>query len=606
MKNIIDDLLVRQHLTSLQVEQARQYKSQNNKNLIDLLLDLEFVTEDALLDSTMRFFSYPEVRIAEKDVDYQTLRIFPVDFIKRHGVLPLTSDDRGRLEIAISNPYDMEIMDQIRAIVPGRFQFVLARRSEIMKKIGQCLNQEQLNSAVDKVTEFSTYNLNVAEDELTEKSAILNADQSPIVALVNTLICSAVQEKASDIHIEPKEHHLELRYRVNGVLQLRRKLPKNVHPHVISRLKILSDLDISESRRPQDGKIQFKAGTKVVDLRLSFMNTIFGEKVVLRILDAGELKADLGHMGLRIHQMNLLNKMIKQPQGMLIACGPTGAGKTTTLYALLNRVKSIEKNIMTVEDPVEYTIDGVVQTQVNEKIGITFASGMRTILRQDPDCILVGEIRDAETADMAFRASLTGHLVLTTLHTNCSASSVTRLRNIGIEPFLIASSVLGVIAQRLVRTNCPKCLGEYEPPVFFLDMFQPLLQGRGPIRFMKGHGCPECQHTGFQDRIAIFEILPFNAEIRRLVNSEADEDAIRDCGRQYGFRSLIEEGIDRVIEGITTLEELAGVIGSRHEIGRVIADKKTILRMGCHPEPEGVDLVDDIPDAVPSFLTELF
>lgn len=566
MKRLIDELRNTNVLNELQFEQAHHHKKKENITFFDALLDLQFVEEERLMGLLSKFSCAPIVDLHEYEIDGAVLEMIPTALIKRHGAIPLSITENGSLRIAMTNPYNLMVLDELRTFVPQSIEVVLASRSQIRKKIDQCFNEQELNSALDGILEFASNKMEFDDDQLNEQSAILNAQKSPIVNLVNTLIFTAIQEKASDIHIEPKALFVELRYRIDGVLQVKRQVPKNIQRHLVSQLKIMSDLDISECRRPQDGKIHIEVMGKPVDLRLSFMNTIFGEKVVLRILDSTELKADLGNMGFEANQINLINKMIKQPQGMIIVCGPTGAGKTSTLYALLNRIKSAEKNIMTIEDPVEYMIDGIVQTQVNDRIGITFASGMRTALRQDPDCILVGEIRDAETAEMAFRASLTGHLVLTTLHTNCSISSVTRLRNIGIDPFLIASSILGVLAQRLVRTNCRHCLVEYEPAVFFLDMFRSFIKQFPHVRFLKGAGCPECRHTGFQGRTAIYEILPFNSEIRRLVNGNASEDDIRESAIKYGFRPLIEEGFDRVAQGTTTLEELASIVGNRNEI----------------------------------------
>ncbi len=570
MKRVIDELINTRLLSASQFEQARLHKSKENTTLLDALLDLQFVEEEKLMRLLSQDTNLPLIDLYECEIDPTILQMIPTAFIKRHGVLPVSFGQNGSIKIAMTNSYDIMLLDELRALVPQAIEIVLASRSQIRKKIDQYFNEQELNSALDGIVEFSIDKLEVDDEQLNEQSAILNAQKSPIVNLVNTIIYTAIQEKASDIHIEPKTHYVELRYRIDGILQVKRQMPKSIQRHLVSRLKIMSDLDISECRRPQDGKVHLDVMGKPVDLRLSFMNTIFGEKVVLRILDSNELKADLSNMGFRINQINLIHKMIKQPQGMIVVCGPTGAGKTSTLYALLNRIKSAEKNIMTIEDPVEYMIDGIIQTKVNERIGVTFASGMRTALRQDPDCILVGEIRDSETADMAFRASLTGHLVLTTLHTNCSVSSVTRLRNIGIDPFLIASSILGVLAQRLVRVNCQHCLVEYEPAVFFLDMFRNLIQQYPHVRFVKGAGCPECKHTGFQRRTAIYEILPFNSDIRRLVNANASEEDIRDHAVKYGFRPLIEEGFDKVAQGITTLEELSSIVGNRNEICNVV------------------------------------
>ena len=391
---------------------------------------------------------------------------------------------------------------------------------------------------------------------LTDKTALTEvAEEPPVIKLVNILISDAVKDRVSDIHIEPEIGALRVRYRIDGILHEVHNLPKKLQNVIISRIKILAEMDIAESRRPQDGKIRVKLENKDLDIRVSTFPTVHGENVVMRLLDRSSILLGLKDLGFTRENLEIFSKMILQPNGIILVTGPTGSGKTTTLYSALSTISSMEKNIITIEDPVEYELPLIRQTQVNPKADITFANGLRSILRQDPDVIMVGEIRDKETAEVAIQASLTGHLVFSTLHTNDAPSSLTRLIDMGLEPFLISSSLILIVAQRLVRQICPKCKEEYSPSTAALQD----LGLDDKIKFFRGKGCPACKNTGFIGRIGIFEILALNETIRKMVEGRNSADAIKKKAIELGLKTLREDGLEKAKQGLTTIEEILRV-----------------------------------------------
>jgi type IV pilus assembly protein PilB len=376
--------------------------------------------------------------------------------------------------------------------------------------------------------------------------------ETPIVKLVNIVIMLAVKERASDIHIEPEEHNLKIRYRIDGILQEKNIFPKKIQNIIISRIKVLSKMDIAESRKPQDGRIRLKIETKDLDIRVSTFPTIHGENVVMRLLDKTSLLLGLKQLGFSESEFKIFDKLIRHPYGIILVTGPTGSGKTTTLYAVLSSLNTPEKNIITLEDPVEYELPGIRQTPINPKAGITFATGLRSILRQDPDIIMVGEIRDKETAEIAIQAALTGHLVLSTLHTNDAPSALTRLVDMGIEPFLISSSVIGILAQRLVRTICDKCKQKYVPPPEAVKE----LGIKAGEEFYKGAGCQRCNQKGYIGRIGIFELLFIDEEIRKMVDAKKSADEVKRKAVELGMKVLRDDGLQKAKRGATTIEEV--------------------------------------------------
>ena len=440
-------------ITEDQLEHARQNRL-NNQTLLDAAVDTGMIDADSVGRVFEERFGISHLDLSDEKINPEAFKLLSESFVKEHCVCPVDFDASGRLRVAMPDPTDMMMRDMLNSCLSCEILPSFSSRRDISKKIDDFLTSESnFLSALDKVRELSHQKIYIDDMCVNAHSAILNADKSPVVELVNNIISDAIRDLASDIHIEPAENDVELRYRIDGKMHVKSHIPKSVHRHIVSRLKILSVMDITETRRPQDGRMQVKFGRKNINLRVSVLPTIFGEKIVLRILDPGEMDVDIDHLGLDTKEYLHLQSFIQQPQGMILVCGPTGSGKTTTLYSALKAMRSPEKNILTIEDPVEYTIEGVNQIQVNEKIGFTFANGLRTILRQDPDAVLVGEIRDEETAQIAFRSSLTGHLVLSSLHTNGSIAAVTRLLDMGIEPFVIASSMLGIIAQ-IGRASC--------------------------------------------------------------------------------------------------------------------------------------------------------
>lgn len=388
---------------------------------------------------------------------------------------------------------------------------------------------------------------------------------APIVRLFNLILSDAVKARASDIHIEPQENVVKVRYRIDGDLKHIMEVPAKLSLALTARIKVLAELDIAESRKPQDGRIKIFFNDRKIDLRISTMPTFYGEKVELRILDPKEAKIDLGVVGFEENELNVYKKAISSPQGIILVTGPTGSGKTSTLYATLNFIKDEKKNIVTIEDPIEYLIDGINQIQVNPITNVVFATGLRSILRQDPNVILVGEIRDRETADIAFRAALTGHIVFSTLHTNNAVSSISRLLDIGLEPYLIASSLILIVAQRLTKIVCPNCKEEYAPDKHLVDDFKKYIDELKIEKFYRGKGCQKCGFSGFLGRTAIFEILRVSENIRSLIITKATEDEIFNAARNSGLKPLVSAGMDKVAKGINTLEEISTVVGIKEE-----------------------------------------
>jgi len=397
------------------------------------------------------------------------------------------------------------------------------------------------------------------EEESSEESIdiLFHKDSSPAVRIVNTVLIKASSVSASDVHFEPYEDETVVRIRMDGVLHDYTKIPPSLYQEVISRIKVMAKLNVAEKRIPQDGKIRVRIGNKDYDIRVSVVPTVHGERVVLRLLEKTGSLLTLGELGLSPRDEEKVKGLAERPYGIVLVTGPTGAGKSTTLYAMLLHVKNPRKNIITIEDPVEYQIKGVSQIQVNPKVGLTFASGLRAILRQDPDIIMVGEIRDPETAEVAVQAALTGHLVLSTLHTNDAPSAVTRLKDMGIEPFLIASSLEGVIAQRLVRRICENCKEPYRPSE---EEVRELGLPRGNYTFYRGRGCEECLGTGYRGRIGIFEVLELDEELKKLINETQEAGRIREAARKKGFKSMLEDGIEKILKGITTSSEVLSVV----------------------------------------------
>ena len=477
--------------------------------------------------------------------------------MRQWRVAPLSMDG-SRLRVAMADPRDLYLRELLEEIYQRPVEALQASEEDILAAIYRWYEAE-----VDLEGEAEDESGGV-EDELWEDPEQLRdlASEAPVIRLVNHFIAQALEVKASDIHFEPYKDHLKVRFRIDGVLHDMESVSKKLQPAITSRLKLMAKMNIAEMRLPQDGRIKVRDGRREIDIRVSSLPTLFGESIVLRLLNRDEVKLDLAVLGLSSQTLERFGRMIQRPYGLILVTGPTGSGKTTTLYAVMNRINAPDKKIVTVEDPVEYQLDGINQIQVKPKIGLTFASALRSILRQDPDVVLVGEIRDAETAEIAVQSALTGHLVFSTLHTNDAASAVTRLQEMGVESYLLSSSLLGVMAQRLVRKICPGCKAEYSmSPELFDQMVRSLGLERGnePRSVWRGTGCAHCANTGYSGRTGIFEFLEVDDQVRRLILQGADSAAISRAAGEAGMITLRQDGLGKVLDGITTPEEVLRV-----------------------------------------------
>ena len=551
-----DLLIARGYLAAEQLNEAlsQQHAEQGAKLLGEVLVEREFCTEEQVLECLATELGIPYVRLDSRLFDPQMFEIIPRDFIEKHTVLPLFRI-RNTLTVALAEPTNVFLLDRLRDITRCEVQVAVAAAKDIRRMVQTYLPNTRVFVIDDIIDDASSDSVELIEESIEDiASAADAAGLSPIIRLVNYVLFNAVKQGASDIHIEPGERQLRVRYRVDGVLHQALEPPVHLAPAVASRIKIMANLDISERRLPQDGRIHVMLEGRPIDLRVSTLPLGFGEKVVIRILDNQKIAVSLEQLGFSSEILARINEKIRLPNGIALVTGPTGSGKSTTLYAALNAVSSIQHNVCTVEDPVEFQLPLVNQFQVQEKIGLTFATVLRSLLRQDPDIIMVGEIRDEETARVAIQAALTGHQVFSTLHTNDAASAITRLVNMGVDPFLIAASLNMVLAQRLCRRICAKCKKAYDPP----KPMQLAMQSMGlhADEYVRGSGCKHCRGTGFSGRIAIHELLVVDEELREIITNNPQLTSIRQHARAKGMLPLRYDGLRKVREGITTLEEV--------------------------------------------------
>lgn len=548
-------LIHAQLVTSEEIETALKVQSTNNLRLGETLVDLGFIKESELLPFLQRQLAVPAVQLREGLIDPAVLPLLPRAKAEALCAL-LLFKVRDRITVAMAEPQNLQQVDELERITRLKVRPVLALRSEIQRMITRCY---QAGFEVDVVTadlEEDAVEFDVDAIEMSIQDVESLAEGSPIINLVNFTIVHAVRQGASDIHIEPGQHSTSIRFRVDGLLREVLKPRKDFHPAIVSRVKLMAKMDIAEHRQPQDGRLHVVVEGREIDLRASTLPTVLGEKVVLRVLDKQNVKFNLNELGVPDRQLVQIKQMLAKPYGLALVTGPTGSGKTTTLYSALELIKSVHRNVITVEDPVEYQLELINQVQADNATNMTFANALRSILRQDPDVIMIGEIRDKETAEVAIQAALTGHLVLSTLHTNDSASAVTRLLDMGVVGYKIAAALVGVIAQRLVRNVCPRCRAPYYPPAELLDMIH--YQGDKRRQFTRGAGCDECHDTGFRGRTGIYEVLMCNPALRDLITKEASVDLIRTCHRQYGGETLLDAGIRLAEAGATSIEEIIG------------------------------------------------
>ncbi len=538
-------------ITESQLEAALVRQQQTNERLGKILVSMGYVDENTILRILEAKLGIPVVNIKRRQLNPAVVRLVPEYLAQKYKVIPIGREN-NRITLAMADPLNVLAIDDVRITTGCDIEPAIASESEIEHAISAFYGNGDLDLLADESTEDNGHELD--DNGIDHLREIV--EDAPVVKLVNSLITQAVAARASDIHVEPREKELHVRYRVDGVLTEVTQFPKKMKAPIVSRLKIMADLDIAERRVPQDGRIQMRIDNKEIDFRVSTLPTIFGEKVVLRILDKSRGLLKLEELGMLPDILKKFRTVITHPYGIILVTGPTGSGKTTTLYSVLSDLNSPGKNIVTLEDPVEYTLPRVNQVQLNTKAGLTFAGGLRSVLRQDPDIIMVGEIRDAETAKIAIQSAMTGHLVLSTLHTNTAASTLTRLVEMGIEPFLVASSVVGIVAQRLVRRLCPHCKDPYEPSPALVEKLgiQPIDHGK--TVFYQPQGCPACGNTGFHDRIAIQEVMFIGSAIRDLVTKKATADAIEASAIQEGMLTLREDGLRKVVLGFTSLEEV--------------------------------------------------
>lgn len=564
----LGELLVKEGLINeAQLEKAIKAQKQDGGRLGEVLVKLGFVQEDQMVSVLGKQLNIPYFSLGtgmlKPAMDQGLERLIPNDYAMKNSVLPLSRTLRS-LTIAMSDPLDLILIDNVARLTNCEINPVIATKSDISKAITDFYGKSaMLKQAVDESYEPSSLEANPAstlggedggDQELSLDKLVARAEEAPVVKLVDLIIRQAIDERASDIHIEPFKDKISLRYRIDGRLYEIPPPAKHLHLPIVSRVKILARLDIAEKRLPQDGAILVRIGDRPIDIRVSVIPTIYGEKAVLRLLDRSQVVLDLNQMGFEPSQLELLRKAINAPYGLVLLTGPTGSGKTTTLYGILSDIKSSAKNIVTIEDPVEYKLEGINQVQVKAEIGLTFSNALRSFLRQDPDVMLVGEVRDLETAQICIRSALTGHLVLSTLHTNDAPSAINRLMDIGIEPYMLAPSLLLVVGQRLVRKLCPDCKEAYEPSA---ELVKSAGIKQGLI--YKAKGCEKCNNYGYRGRTCIVEVMVVSPKIQELINQRAQFQKVRQVAREEGMQSLYRSGIVKVEQGITSLEEVLAV-----------------------------------------------
>jgi type IV pilus assembly protein PilB len=560
----LGDLLVADGLIRPdQLAKALEEQKGTSEKLGSILVRMDLIQEEQLIGFLSRQYGVPTITLSQLDLDSDVLGLVPASVAKKYDVLPVQRQG-STLTLAIADPTNLAALDEIAFLTNLQVAPVVASQSAIRSAIER--NYEEKAAAItDLLTEIANEvsHLEVVEEEAQSKIDVFeleeSADQAPVVRLVNMVLVDAIRKGASDIHWEPYEKIFRIRFRLDGVLHEMLAPAKRLEPAIISRLKIMSNLDIAERRLPQDGRIKLRYNTREIDFRVSILPTIFGEKAVLRILDKDALKLDLTQLGFDPWSLEKFTHAIHQPYGMVLITGPTGSGKTTTLYSAIHTINKPDHNIMTAEDPVEYNLKGVNQVQVDEGVGRTFAAALRSFLRQDPDVILVGETRDLETAQISIRAALTGHLVFSTLHTNDCPSTIARLVDMGIPPFLISSALVLLLAQRLGRKVCKDCKQPYEIEEESLVPYGHVPTGRGKVEIFKGKGCQVCNFTGMKGRIAIYEVMPISDELREAILKSAPTSELREVAQAQGMKTLRQSGLFKVLEGTTTVDEVLRV-----------------------------------------------
>ncbi|MGI5816661.1 MAG: GspE/PulE family protein [Armatimonadota bacterium] len=585
-RKLIGQMLIEKgHITDEQLEQALAAQEQSTQRIGEILMDLGFIEEEPLFETLAEQMNVGYVNLDKAKVDPNVASLISQDVAKRYTALPVDRGKEGTIRVAMAEPTDVIAMDDLKMRLQVAVEPMLAPADAIEAAIGKVYaaapagggggggggaadfgmgDMEQLAQSVRDSGMIAAED-DSSDDERIDTDRIADvADEAPIIRIAKVVIQRAIQERASDIHVEPGREGVRVRYRIDGVLHEILTLPKYVHAPLISRLKIMANMNIAERRVPQDGRIHIRHAGDDFDLRVSTIPTTLGEKCVMRILDKRGIMLGLANLGFTPDMMATMEYLVSQPNGMILSTGPTGSGKTTTQYSVLNKINDIETNIITIEDPVEYQIDGISQVHVNRKAGLTFAIALKYFLRQDPDIILVGEIRDLETSEIAIQAALTGHLVLSTLHTNDAPSTVTRMIDMGVEPFLIASSIIASVSQRLARKLCEECKEPYAPSrdqLLGLG-FDPDAPENKDVTFYTGHGCGNCRNTGYKGRIGIFEMMTMNSEIRELVVKRASADQVKEAALANGMITLGMDALNKAVTGMTDIDEILRVVST--------------------------------------------
>ncbi len=549
-------------ITEDQLKNGLELQKQDGGRIGSNLIKLGYLTEETLVEFLSKQYGVPAVTLSGEEMDPSITKFIPYDVAHKYLIFPI-SKNGASLQLAMADPSNVFAIDDVKFMTGYEVEPVVASESAIKEAISRHYEQsEALQSVVDSMTDFDDEGLDFIQDseddvDMNELKSAL--EEAPVVKLVNLILSEAIARGASDIHLEPYEKNIRIRYRIDGVLYDVMQPPMRLKAALSSRLKIMAELDIAERRLPQDGRIKLKIRGRGVDLRVSTLPTLFGEKIVMRILDKSNLNLDLTKLGFEKNALAHFDEAIRSPFGMVLVTGPTGSGKTTTLYSAMSTINEVDVNIMTAEDPVEYNLSGINQVYVRDEIGLSFSAALKSFLRQDPDIVMVGEIRDFETAEIAVKAALTGHLVLSTLHTNDAPSTISRLLNMGIEPFLVSASVILILAQRLCRRVCEKCKEEKEVPAEALIKMGFSRDEAGTFKCFKGKGCLACNDTGYKGRIALYEVMPVKDELKELIVKGATATDLKKAAIQRGMRTLRMSGLAKIKEGLTTIEEILRV-----------------------------------------------
>lgn len=555
---ITKKLLESEIIDQSQLDKALQFQKEKGGKLSQILIDLKYVKKKDLLVTLSQDLNIPLINLNKYSIDPTVIELVPREIARHYQLIPL-SKMGPTITIAVADPLNIFALDDIKSLTGFDVRLVLADADDIISAIEEYYGKhthEEIQTVIEHMGEPEVI-VSVEEGEESPQQLIKLTQEMPIVRATNMILTEAVRLQASDVLIEPMESETRIRYRIDGLLQNARTLPKTLHEAIISRIKVMSELNIAERRLPQDGRLKLKVKNRFVDFRISILPSSYGEKAGIRILDQAQATLDLEKLGFTGQALEDLKRNAMRPHGMIVVCGPTGSGKTTTLYSVLKYIDSPEQNIITVEDPIEFDLKGINQVNARPDIGLTFAASLRSILRQDPDIIMVGEIRDFETLDIAVKAALTGHLVLTTVHTNTASGAITRMVNMGLEPFLISSSVILIAAQRLVRKICDKCKESYE--IDEATRKSVGVSDRNLKTFYRGRGCKFCFNTGYKGRIGIIEVLTLDQEIKKLIMDKATENDIKKAAMLSGMLTLRQDGILKASEGLTALEEIVRV-----------------------------------------------